>query len=152
MKVLFINFNIGCTVGINNGIAVLSAVLKRKNHQVDLLFLSKELGYDFDLERMKQDIIKIEPDIIGISIMEPQFKYMAKFCEDLKSYYRGFLVCGGPYPTMDPETVLSVEAVNAVCIGEGEEAICELVESLEKGEDISLIRNLWVRLPDACSA
>ena len=73
---------------------------------------------------------------------------MAEFCSDLRSYYKGFLICGGPYPTMDPEPVLSLKAVNAVCIGEGEGAICELVELLKKGKDISCIRNLWVKLPN----
>ena len=145
MKVLFICFNIGSTVGINNGLAILSSVLKMKRHQVELLFLSEQLGYDFNLERMKQDIMKIKPDVVGISLMEPQFKYAEEFCNDLGDYYKGFVICGGPYPTMDPETVISVNAINAVCIGEGEDAMCELVESLEAGKDYTQIRNLWVK-------
>ena len=145
MKILFINFNIGSTVGINNGLAILSSVLKMKRHQVELLFLSEQLGYDFNLERMKQDIMKIKPDVVGISLMEPQFKYAEEFCNDLGDYYKGFVICGGPYPTMDPETVISVNAINAVCIGEGEDAMCELVESLETGKDYTQIRNLWVK-------
>ena len=98
MKVLFICFNIGSTVGINNGLAILSSVLKAKKHQVELLFLSEQLGYDFNLERMKQDIMKIKPDVIGISLMEPQFKYAEEFCNDLGNYYKGFVICGGPLP------------------------------------------------------
>ena len=145
MKVLFICFNIGSTVGINNGLAILSSVLKAKKHQVELLFLSEQLGYDFNLERMKQDIMKIKPDVIGISLMEPQFKYAEEFCNDLGNYYKGFVICGGPYPSMDPETVISVDAVNAVCVGEGEDAVCELVESLEAGRDYTQIKNLWVK-------
>ncbi|MDR4508742.1 MAG: B12-binding domain-containing radical SAM protein [Candidatus Brocadiaceae bacterium] len=148
MHILFINFNIGSTVGINNGLAILSAVLKKRGHKVDLLFLSEELGYDFDLERIRQDIIRLNPDMIGISLMEPQFKYMEALCADLRSYCKGFVVCGGPYPTMDPETVLSVKAVDAVCVGEGEGALCELVEALEAGEDVTHIRNVWYKMPD----
>jgi anaerobic magnesium-protoporphyrin IX monomethyl ester cyclase len=148
MKILFINFNIGSTVGINNGLAILSAVLKNKNHKVDLLFLSEELGYDFNLDRMKQDIMERNPDIIGISLMEPQFKYMREFCSSAKEYFKGFIVCGGPFPSMDPETVLAVEGVNAVCIGEGEDTVCELAHSLESGEDYSNIKNLWVKMND----
>ena len=146
LRILFINFNIGSTVGINNGLAILSAVLKSKNHKVDLLFLSEELGYDFNLDRMKQDIMGINPDIIGISLMEPQFKYMREFCSNTKEYFKGFIVCGGPYPSMDPESILAVEGVNAVCIGEGEDAICELAYALESGGDYSCIKNLWVKM------
>lgn len=148
MHILFINFNIGSTVGINNGLAILSSVLKKRGHKVSLLFISEELGYSFDLERMKQDIIRLNPDIIGISLMEPQFKYMEGLCKDLRNYYRGFVVCGGPYSTMDPETVLSVEAVDAVCVGEGEDALRELVEALGDGKDIVHIRNLWFKMKD----
>ena len=148
MKILFVNFNIGSTVGVNNGLAILSAVLKSRNHQVDLLFLSEELGYPFDLERMKQDITRLKPEIVGISLMEPQFKYMKAFCEDLKTYYDGFVICGGPYPTMDPESALSVDGISAVCLGEGEDAICELVELLENGKDYSHVKNLWVKMPN----
>lgn len=148
MRILFINFNIGATPGINNGLAVLSAVLKQKNHQVDLLFLCEGLGYDFDLERIKGDILKIDPSIIGISLMEPQAKYAKAFCKDLRNYYKGFLICGGPYPTMAPEDVLAIEGVNAVCVGEGEDAMSELVEALEAGKGYGSIMNLWLKLPD----
>lgn len=148
MKILFINFNIGSTVGINNGLAILSAVLKSKNYRVDLLFLSEELGYDFNLDRMKKDIVEINPDIIGISLMEPQFKYMREFCSNAREYFKGFIVCGGPYPSMDPESVLAVDAIDAVCIGEGEDAICELTHALESGGDYSNIKNLWVKMND----
>ena len=144
MKILFVNFNIGSTVGINNGLAILSAVLKQERHKVDLINLSEDLDYPFDLGRMRNDITAFKPDVIGISLMEPQFKYVKTFCKDIRSYYSGILICGGPFPTMDPKSVLSVGAVNAVCIGEGEDAICELVACLENGKDYCRIKNLWV--------
>lgn len=148
MKILFINFNIGATAGINNGLAILSAVLKKKNNSVGLLFICEELDYGFDLSRIRKDIINFGPDIIGISLMEPQFKYMEELCEDLQSYYKGFVICGGPHPTMDPETVLSVKGIDAVCIGEGEDALLELVEALEEGKAYTRIKNFWFKLAD----
>ena len=148
MKILFVNFNVGSTPGINNGIAILSAVLKNKGHHVELMFLSEEMGYSFDIKRIGKDIIRFNPDIIGISLMEPQFKYMKKFCHDLKNCFSGFVICGGPHPTMDPVAVLSVEGVNAVCIGEGEDALCELADALKSKADYRQIKNLWYKMPD----
>ena len=148
MRILFINFNIGSTPGINNGLAILSAVLKERKHEVKLLFISDELDYGFDLKRIKQDILEFEPKLIGVSLMEPQFKYMLKFCGKIREYYKEFIICGGPFPTMDPETVLSVNAVNAVCVGEGEYALCELVDALQNNQNINDIRNLWVKTSD----
>lgn len=145
MRVLFINFNLGSTAGINNGIAILSAVLKERHHEVGLLFLCEELGYPFDLRRMRDDILEFKPDLIGISLMETQSKYVPEFCTDARTYYKGFIICGGPYPTMAPEDVLAMEGVDAVCVGEGEDAIIELVEARQKGREYRNIRNIWSR-------
>lgn len=148
MKVLFMNFNLGATCGINHGLAVLSAVLKKNSHKVELIFLCEELGYCFDLKRIRDDILSINPDVIGISLMETQHKYAVEFCKDLSSYYNGFIICGGAYPTMDPEACLAMPGVRAVCVGEGEETLVELIDALELGKDYKNIKNLWVKLPD----
>lgn len=148
MRILFINFNIGSTAGINNGLAVLSAVLKEKDHKVGLIFLCEELGYGLDLPRIKSDVLSFNPDIVGISLMEPQFKYMIDLCKDMENYYGGFVICGGPYPTMAPEDVLEAEGVDAVCVGEGEDAMLELADALENGKTYTHIKNLWFKMPD----
>lgn len=145
MKVLFVNFNIGSTPGINNGIACLSAVLKEKGHETGLIFLCEQLGYGLDLKRIEKDVTLFNPDIIGMSLIETQLKYASALLSDLRRYYRGFVLCGGPYPTMDPEGCLGLEGVNAVCIGEGEDAIAELAETLVSKKDYNSIRNLWVK-------
>jgi radical SAM superfamily enzyme YgiQ (UPF0313 family) len=148
MNILFINLNIGATAGLNNGLAILSAVLKQRGHEVGLLFLSEELGYGVDLKRIREDILRINPDIIGISLPEPQFRYAQIICGDIRDYYRGFIICGGAFPTMDPVTVISVPAVDAICVGEGEDAICELADALANKMDYSHIYNLWVKTSD----
>jgi radical SAM superfamily enzyme YgiQ (UPF0313 family) len=121
--------------------------LKKDAHQVGLLFLCEELGTAFDLLRIQEDICRLNPDVIGISLMETQRKYVEAFCKDVRRYYKGFIVCGGPYPTMAPDEVLSLDAVDAVCVGEGDDALPELVEALEKGRDHLHIRNIWCKGP-----
>lgn len=145
MKVLFINFNLGSTPGINNGLAVLSAMLKKEGHKVGLIFLCEELGYDFNRERIRRDIAGFGPDILGLSLMETQLKYAAELLKGIRQYYKGFIICGGPYPTMDPEGCLSLDGVDAVCVGEGEGAVCEVAEALASGADTSRIKNIWLK-------
>ncbi|MDD5269578.1 MAG: radical SAM protein [Candidatus Omnitrophica bacterium] len=145
MKVLFINFNIGSTPGINNGIACLSAVLKERNHRTALIFLCEQLGYGFDPDRIRKDILSEAPDIIGLSLIETQLKYAKALMKGLREYYKGLVVCGGPYPTMDPEGCLEIDGVDAVCVGEGEDALVELAEAVESGKRYDGIRNIWVR-------
>jgi len=148
MKILFINFNLSSTPGINNGLAVLSSVLKKKKHAVSMLFLCEGLGYGFDLERMKRDIQDFKPDIIGLSLIETQLKYASEFLRGLKAYYKGMVICGGPYPTLDPEGCLNLPAVNAVCVGEGDDALVEMVEAIRRRKDHTHIKNLWFKLRD----
>jgi anaerobic magnesium-protoporphyrin IX monomethyl ester cyclase len=148
MKVLFINFNLGSTPGLNNGIAILSAVLKRHTHQTRLLFLNEQMEYPFDLARIERDICSYRPDLIAISLMEPQRKYMTRFARDLRRYFAGFVICGGPFPSMDPEAILQEPEIDAVCVGEGEAALTELANALEQGTEYRSIQNLWFRNSD----
>lgn len=148
MRILFVNFNLGATAGINNGIAILSALLKQRGHEVQLISLCEQLGYPFDLARIKADVLGFAPGMIGLSLMEPQFKYAARLAADLQEYSQAFLICGGPHPTMDPEGVMASPGVDALCVGEGEAAICELADALCAGRSPAGIQNLWVRMPD----
>ena len=148
MNIMFINFNIGSTPGINNGIAILSAVLKKEGHRVGLIFLNEELGYGFNLDEMRKEIMGFNPGILGISLIETQLKYAAKFCKGLRDYYKGFVICGGSYPTMVPEECLLLDSIDAVCVGEGEEALRELADALENCREYNRIKNLWFRQPD----
>lgn len=133
MKILFINFSLNSTPGINHGIATLSAVLKQNGHNTKLLFINKELGYPFDLDRMEKDIRLYNPDMIAISLVETQYRYMVEFLPSLRKYFHGFVVCGGPAATMDPELILSNPEVDCVCVGEGEGAMVELAHALSGG-------------------
>jgi len=142
---MLVNFNLNATPGINNGLAMLSAVLKKRGHSIELLFLNEAMGYTLDKERIIEDVRCFNPDIIGISLIEPQFKYMVKFLQFARSYWSGFVVCGGAHPTMDPDGVLSVEGVDAVCVGEGEGAIVELADRMAEKKSFDDVRNIFFK-------
>jgi len=123
MKVLLLDFNIDATVGLHQGLMSLSASLKKNHHEVRLLLLNDKIGTCFNLEKIEHIVTEYGPDIIGISIVETQLNYIKKFCNYFSHYY---IICGGPYVTINPYTTLRIKGVNSVCIGEGEEAFCEL--------------------------
>lgn len=54
-------------------------------------------------------------------------------------------VVGGPTPTFAPEEVIKEDCVDIICIGEGEEAMAELCNSIRHKKDIRNIKNLWVK-------
>ena len=55
-----------------------------------------------------------------------------------------FSVFGGPHPTFFPE-MIEKEGVDAVCIGEGEYAMLELMNRLEQGKPADDIQNFWIK-------
>ncbi len=119
------------------GIMVLSAVLKQSGHQVDLLVESKQ-------ENMDAFISRFNPDIIGMCVVSGSHNWAVETMKELKQRHRFVSILGGPHPTFFPEIVRE-EGIDAICIGEGEEAILELAEKVDNGEDYSGIRNLWVK-------
>ena len=52
---------------------------------------------------------------------------------------------GGVHPTINPNEVISFDGVDVLCRGEGEEALLEFCDSIEKGLNIDNIKNLWIK-------
>lgn len=141
MKVLFIYPNLNAQVGFNYGISYISGLLKRHGIETFLLNINEKLGYPLDLDRIKKDIFSIRPDLIGVSVLTNQYKYAIQISEGIKTYYDAPILFGGIHPTMDPEDTMKEGSVDYICIGEGEEALLEL---LQKGAPYG-IKNLCYR-------
>ena len=62
----------------------------------------------------------------------------------LKKDFKVFSIFGGWHPTYYPQ-MIEEEGVDAVCIGEGEYAMLELAQRLERGESPKDIQNLWIK-------
>ncbi len=146
MRVLFIYPNLNAQIGFNYGVAFLSAMLKSRGHETGLLNINEQLGYSFDLERIKQDIASFDPHLVGISMVSNQYQHCEKIAAFVKMEFPGLPVIGGGiHATADPEGVMDSGYFDYVCLGEGERALAELVARLEKGDDCTTIPNIWAR-------
>ncbi|MBL7147237.1 MAG: B12-binding domain-containing radical SAM protein [Nanoarchaeota archaeon] len=148
MRVLFVlpDFNyldfISDYSGFNHiGLAYLSACLKQENHDTKLLHLTKELPADELISLIKE----INPDLICYTAFSNQFHYIKKVAPLIKKELNILTVCGGIHATVHPEDTINIDGIDMVCIGEGEKAIVELANKLEKKRDISKIKSLWVK-------
>ncbi|HLG29374.1 MAG TPA: radical SAM protein, partial [Candidatus Brocadiales bacterium] len=141
--------NIDAQVGFNYGIAFISAVLKQHGHITRLLNINEKLAAIPTDEQIKQFVKDYNPALIGFSVVTPQYQHALRFARAIKSFSNIPIVCGGIHATMVPEEALRKECFDYVCVGEGEEAILELVTKLENGEDTSRIPNIWTKR--ACS-
>ena len=142
MKVLFIYTEVSSAVGYSAGIGILSAILKRKDHQTKLIHISQELDYPLDLDRINNDIDKIQPGLICLSVTTNQWYYARQIGKSIKKEFKIPIIVGGHHPTADPEKVITESWVDVVCRGEGDEVLPEVVRRIESGESLDGIPNL----------
>ena len=98
-------------------------------------------------EEIEHAIIKFGPDVVMISLTEAMYDQVASLLEYI-SPYRILTVLGGVFPTFAPEFCLSHDGVDVVCRGEGEAAIVELCDRLDRGLNYNDIDSFWVKAKD----
>ena len=141
----------------NLGIEALSAVLKVAGHDVSLaydpsLFDDKTyykidfLARLFDVKKeLIKKIINSKPDLVGVNVFVDNFKWALYMAREIKKSINVPVIFGGVFPTACPETVLKEDCVDVVCLGEGEQPLLELVNSIEKGKVDYGIKNIWFK-------
>lgn len=120
------------------GIMSISACLKKAGHESDLLIETEEKDVFKSLEVLK-------PDIVGFSLVGGIEKKNINLAEQIKKKIKIPIIMGGPFATFYSDDIIKEDCVDIVCLGEGEEAIVELLDKMEKKEDITNIKNLWVK-------
>ena len=88
---------------------------------------------------------KNRPDVVAFSVVTNIFRHVAPIASLTKRHSEAVTICGGVHATLSPEEVIAIDGIDAVCIGEGEEALLDFCQGLEEGKDISNIPNLWVK-------
>ena len=146
MRVLFVFPDMSSTVTnytgvLSYGVGVLTALLRRDGHHVELLHLTHE----FAREEFHERVRAANPDLVAISAISHYAQRIPIWARWAKSASSARVVVGGIHATYAPEEVVAEPAVDFVCIGEGEEAMVELCRALEDGKDPSNIQNLWAR-------
>ncbi len=99
-------------------------------------------------QELTRHIEDFQPDIIGISITEDTSNaglHFADVCKKTKSDIP--VIMGGVFCMTRPDRVIAHNAVDIVCVGEGEVAVKNLVARMSKSESILDINNLWIKLP-----
>lgn len=132
MKVLFLykNENFLCPTGI----CTLSAVLKKAGHET--FFCEINSADPFEA------IEKISPGIVAYSSSTGESKYYLSLNSRIKEKFPGvFSLMGSHHPTFFPD-VVDCGGLDAVCVGEGEYALCDLADALENNRAVEGIPNI----------
>jgi len=131
------------------GILYLSSRLKQAGHETRVWAPS---SMDYYLKRLVfskgslcKEIERFKPQLVGFSVASASFSYTLKIAKMVKAHSKVPIIFGGPHPTVDPESTLTHPLVDMICIGEGEEALVELVNEMEKDGDTTRIANIWCK-------
>lgn len=141
------------------GISMLSAVLRRAGHETALAF-NPALFHDryyFDVPVLRdvfdrtaqtiEDAVALEPDLLAFSVLTPTYQWCLDVARQVKARTGCAVIFGGVHPSAVPEVCLEDEAVDYVCVGEGDLAFVELCDALEGGgrRPPRPIPNMWWR-------
>lgn len=117
---------------------LLMAIVQRAGHQTALTISRRD------------DICKharaFDPDVIAYSTVTADVPQLQEVDRPLRAMLKAagkrvFRVMGGPHPTYNPEAFDDFE-LDAICQGDGDAALPELLRRLEAGEDLEGIPNI----------
>lgn len=149
MRILLVYPDIVGTLEQPIGLMYISAILKFRGHETALFdFSGYTLRNSGDREReIKRDFIykikTFDPDIIGFSVVSPLFQRAKTYARLAKELCDAKILFGGAHPTVEPMGTIKEPVIDFVCVGEGEEAVAELVSRIEENGDIANIENIW---------
>ena len=127
-------------LGFQHGLMSISAVLKQHGHEVALVYFSRPS----ELAGWPERLAEVGPDVVGFYVAAEQAGHVAALINAVPRDAT-FTIVGGPHPTCFPQMLDQVERLDAVCIGEGEYTMLELVDVLERGGDPATVAGLWVK-------
>jgi len=110
----------------------------------DLHFKKTTRSAVIDFEKIIDDF---KPDFIAVSCTETTFLRAIKLIDETR-HKNIKNVFGGVFPTFAPDLVMNYKNIDMLCVGEGENTIIDLANSISNEEEYSNVTNLWIRQKD----
>jgi anaerobic magnesium-protoporphyrin IX monomethyl ester cyclase len=140
MKILFIMQEIDYFDPL--GLMSIIAVAKKEGHETFLGILAHE--------DILAKIEKIRPELVAYSASTGEHKYYFEINRKIKEKHPEiFTIMGGPHVTFFPYSLREGD-LDAVCIGEGEEAFTEFLKKFEARQDLSGMQNIMLKDAKDC--
>lgn len=118
---------------------------ERGGHETDYFRAAIELS----AEEVAAEVARRAPDVLGLSLTTRQWQRARGLVAAIKARLPELpVVAGGLHPTFSPEAVLAEPGFDFACLGEGEEAMLELVDALAReapAAELQGIRNIWAQ-------
>lgn len=135
----------------------LSSYVEKHGHEAEIVFdtrmfpakvlnsekLTRLLTSD---DGFVEDIISRKPDMVGIPVFSVHYQRALKIAKLVKSRSPNVrIILGGIHPSSIPEFVIKEKCIDMVCVGEGEEALVELLDNLRDKKESTSVKNIWFK-------
>jgi len=133
----------------NTGVRHLAAALKSAGFPVHIIFFREWRNNDItwppaNEERILLDLLEeIKPQLVGFSFISSFLPLASRYTRMVKQRLAVPVIWGGIHATSCPEE--SLQEADYVCLGEGEEALLDLVRALSLADNDHTIANIWTR-------
>ena len=125
------------------GIYYLASSVRQSGHNVCVIDAE---ALEMTVSAVVSKALEYGPDIVGISSTTVAFQRALEAAREIKAAIRDVsVVVGGPHVTAVREEVLNHPEIDFAVIGEGEETLKELLETMKHGGDLSQVRGVAFR-------
>ncbi len=123
------------------GVMYISAYLKQENHDCDVI-----------IEFVEKDWLKVlidsKPDVVGFSVLTGSFNWALKKAAIIKQHLNVPILFGGVHTYLNQKATIAEPVIDAICTGEGEIPLKELLDSIDAGEMSIEVPGFWFKLAD----
>lgn len=128
------------------GLSIIATVIKKAGHEVELLVFTPASPLREMLESFNE---RFNPQIFCLTAVSTQFLLISKVAQTIKKINPSiYVLLGGHHASLQSEEVIRSPYIDAICVGEGENAVVELLRQLDAGTMPSGIHNLWIKKRD----
>jgi anaerobic magnesium-protoporphyrin IX monomethyl ester cyclase len=127
------------------GLGSIIAVLKKNGHETILSYIRNNHDADIFLHEVRNS----HPPVIAFSSMSSMYPWAKKLMPFIKQASPDtFTVCGGMHPTLEPKCIEETVGLDAICRGEGEYALLELITARASNSEFTNINNFYFKIKD----
>jgi len=125
-------------------IALLASFVRQRG-DYDCVLVDFETTQISSVTDMAEIVLAPCPKYVCITTLTPRFPAVVRMAQEIKRLDPAVtIIVGGPHVTGSPQTAL-YDGISYGIIGEGEEALLELLDTLEAGRSPSTVKNLIYR-------
>ncbi len=107
------------------GIASIAGAVVRGGHMADVVIENAE-------KRFGRVLAATRPDLVGVTLTSSDVNWLHQVLPGIKrAVPDAFIIAGGIHPTIHSALIEECPELDAVCVGEGEEAVVELLNALQ---------------------